>query len=279
VRVKPLHPKCDTWCDFPVADRPNAVAQWLETEDSKLGRYILLIETDYIWTKPVPMPIKDDAAVAFKYDYINPKYPGIPQIMKVYYSGDVDDIPCTGPAPVLLRTDLLRRIVPTWVWVTEGIETTDNHRNKLGWVREMYAYSLAAAITKVPHIVEPRYQSVLIAQPPADDYLGKAAMYHYTWGVQLLDPMTQKKVWEWDKRAYVAAMQSFKIPIVPMPPPVEDIISRGLLQHYPQKKTMKRELAETFHQMLGIMNNASRDLPTLRGCGWQGYPRCPSDKW
>lgn len=171
-------------------------------------------------------------------------------------------------------------------------------------------------------------------------------MYHYTWGVQLLDPMTQKKVWEWDKRAYVAAMQSFKIPIVPMPPPVEDIISRvriwdtilkhaigclmnwldqeslslqasvlhegicmnfsndmhatfcglsvssgwsefhlaiwlfqGLLQHYPQKKTMKRELAETFHQMLGIMNNASRDLPTLRGCGWQGYPRCPSDKW
>lgn len=51
------------------------------------------------------------------------------------------------------------------------LQTTDNHRNKLGWVREMYAYSLAAAITKVPHIVEPRYQSVLIAQPPADDYL------------------------------------------------------------------------------------------------------------
>lgn len=25
----PLHPECDKWCDFPVADRPNAVAQWV----------------------------------------------------------------------------------------------------------------------------------------------------------------------------------------------------------------------------------------------------------
>ena len=56
VRVEPLHPACDTWCDFPVADRPNAVAQWLLTDDAKRGKYILLIETDYIWTKPVPMP-------------------------------------------------------------------------------------------------------------------------------------------------------------------------------------------------------------------------------
>ena len=28
-RANPLHPKCDTWCDFPVADRANAVAQWI----------------------------------------------------------------------------------------------------------------------------------------------------------------------------------------------------------------------------------------------------------
>ena len=27
--AKPLHPECDTWCDFPVADRPNAVQQWV----------------------------------------------------------------------------------------------------------------------------------------------------------------------------------------------------------------------------------------------------------
>jgi hypothetical protein len=28
-RSDPLTPACDTWCEFPVSDRPNAVAQFL----------------------------------------------------------------------------------------------------------------------------------------------------------------------------------------------------------------------------------------------------------
>ncbi len=28
-RANPLTPECDTWCEFPVADRPNAVQQWV----------------------------------------------------------------------------------------------------------------------------------------------------------------------------------------------------------------------------------------------------------
>lgn len=35
----------------------------------------------------------------------------------------------------------------------------------------MYAYSLAAAVTGIPHNVQKRLESVLIAQPPADDQL------------------------------------------------------------------------------------------------------------
>ena len=37
VRVDPLTPKCDNWCEFPVSDRPNAVAKWLKTDDAKQG--------------------------------------------------------------------------------------------------------------------------------------------------------------------------------------------------------------------------------------------------
>jgi len=130
----------------------------------------------------------------------------------------------------------------------------------------------------VPHRVERRLDSTLIAQPPADDKLGNAAMYHYTWGVNLLDPSDGfKTVWSWDKRAYTAAQHSFKVPPLPMPPAVDEIVAKGLMQHYPQKKRMTRELAETFHQMLGIMNNASRDLPALKPCGWQGYSKCLSE--
>ena len=29
-RAAPLHDECDTWCEFPVADRANAVQQWID---------------------------------------------------------------------------------------------------------------------------------------------------------------------------------------------------------------------------------------------------------
>lgn len=29
-RADPLTPSCDTWCEFPVSDRPNAVVQFLK---------------------------------------------------------------------------------------------------------------------------------------------------------------------------------------------------------------------------------------------------------
>jgi len=178
---------------------------------------------------------QDDEPVAFKYDYIDPKYPGLPevcgsprgmllhrarkgvawdlaahrvpacaQIMHAFYKGPVEDIPCTGPAPLLIRTDLLRRVLPAWEEITKGIEVHSPHRyrelrcvghlawcrldpvawltlqdnayfrTKLGWVREMYAYSLATAVAGVPHRVEKRLDSTLIAQPPADDKLVRA---------------------------------------------------------------------------------------------------------
>ena len=29
-RADPLTPACDTWCEFPVSDRPNAVRQFMD---------------------------------------------------------------------------------------------------------------------------------------------------------------------------------------------------------------------------------------------------------
>ena len=43
----------------------------------------------------------------------------------------------------------------------------------------------------------------------------------------MLDPDNRDKVvWEWDKRKYIAPIHSFKVPPVPMPPPVEEIVSK-----------------------------------------------------
>ena len=34
-RATPLHPECDKYCDFPVADRANAVQQWIDAVQAK----------------------------------------------------------------------------------------------------------------------------------------------------------------------------------------------------------------------------------------------------
>ena len=41
----------------------------------------------------------------------------------------------------------------------------------------------------------------LHVQPPSDNALGGAAMFHYTWGTVFKDSFG-KKIWEFDKRTY-----------------------------------------------------------------------------
>lgn len=56
-RAYPLQPECDTWCEFPVKDRPNAVMQWLmaaeQHPDLVQGAWLLMLESDYVWMKPL----------------------------------------------------------------------------------------------------------------------------------------------------------------------------------------------------------------------------------
>jgi hypothetical protein len=53
----------------------------------------------------------------------------------------------------------------------------------------------------VEHHVDGAPQSLLMAQPPADDTLGNAFILHYTWGPEIFDK-DDKKLWMFDKRAY-----------------------------------------------------------------------------
>lgn len=50
VRVEPLDPSCDVWCEYPVASRPSAILQWLESGDPK-GDWVLMAETDHLFVK------------------------------------------------------------------------------------------------------------------------------------------------------------------------------------------------------------------------------------
>ena len=51
-----------------------------------------------------------------------------------------------------------------------------------GWVREMYAYSIASARIGIQYDMEAVPNNQLMVQPPADEELGKAAIWCVYWG-------------------------------------------------------------------------------------------------
>ena len=68
---------------------------------------------------------------------------------------------------------------------------------------QMYGFSIATALQGIKLDLQLPPDSQLIAQPPADDGLGKACMFHYTWGTIFKDGLRDgPEVWHFDKRDY-----------------------------------------------------------------------------
>ena len=95
-------------------------------------------------------------------------------------------------------------MTPDWERLTAHIEADKESKEKLGWVREMYAFSVAVALQGITVDLAKPPSNKLIAQPPADASLGEAAMFHYTWGT-VFQNSSGAKLWEFDKRVYTDA--------------------------------------------------------------------------
>mmetsp|Transcript_5534 Transcript_5534/g.20170 ORF Transcript_5534/g.20170 Transcript_5534/m.20170 type:complete len:517 (-) Transcript_5534:1235-2785(-) len=265
VRVDSQTPKCDNWCEFPVNDRPNAIWQWLQTDDSKLGEWLLMIETDYVFMKPLHVPTPEELsgadAISFQFGYINPS--AVRQYMSRFYDGPVEDIPRSGPAPAFIKREDLIAITPLWENYTWGIENWPEAKRSLGWVREMYAYDLAAAVAGVKHKTHGAKETPLIVQPPADHFMHKAAMTHYTWGS--IWKIDGKEVWRWDKRDFTA-VKHVRRP-KPLPLPSRDFIGKAI-QH--DNVPIDEHLFQIMYDEVARMNEAIVRLPVLSGPGHEG---------
>lgn len=264
-RVEPQDPKCDIWCEFPVADRPGAIRQFIAAaaKDPSLIKapWLLLIEADYVWKKPVKAGMAESSAKseAFPFSYIQPTNPNAMASVRSMYpesKGPLTDVINSGPAPVLLRANELRQITPDWERLTYFIEKNKAVKDNLGWVREMYAFSIAAALQKVPFELKPVQENQLIAQPPADTKRGNAAMYHYTWSPIYSAP-NGTEVFKFDKRIYVKAEDVMKVPKMPIPPPFEE--GWKLQDGVP----VTRDMYDTVYDMLATMNAGIDTLQVL----------------
>lgn len=264
------------WCEFPVADRPNAVAAWLRSADAALGEWIYMIETDYVWMAALPPPAPESLPLAFHFHYINPQWPGLAAVIKRgMWDGETGAIPCTGPAPVLIRKAQLQQLMPKWEQYAAWIESDAEAKERLGWVREMYAYSVAAAAEGVRHNVQEPSTTVLISQPPADDSLREATAFHYTWGSQFKNA-SGGVVWEFDKRPFTETKHVRRIQEYAPTLPPADAAARGLKLQ--DGKPVTAELLAVETAMLRRMRDAIAQLPNLPdapGCGWlDSEPKC-----
>ena len=274
------------WCEFPVADRPDAVQKWLQSDDSRLGDWLYLVETDYIWRVPVPSPplpppgpSSGVRAYTFHFHYINPLWPGVREVllrMEPKLNGDVSKIPCAGPAPAMITRPDLELLTPDWVRLAAWIEGDAEAKDKLGWVREMYAYDVAAHINGVLHEVQDPGSTWTITQPPADEHVGTASAFHYTWGAQFKNA-SGGVVWEFDKRPYVETRHVRRIGTAGLPslPPADSVEKGYKLQ---DGKPVTAALLAIETDMVATMRRACAglpDLPDAPGCGWQdGEPEC-----
>ncbi|GFH19914.1 uncharacterized protein HaLaN_16946 [Haematococcus lacustris] len=266
-RADPLQPECDKWCWFPVADRANAMQQWLKavaTQPSlQKAPWLLLLETDYVWVAPLPAPGNaydpKVPGLSFGYDYIAPRLPVIQELLKERCPDcDPNTVPNSGPAPVLARYEDFLAATPIWEELSLYIETHNETKKSLGWVREMYAWDIAVAAKKLNILNQGPGPSPLIAQPPHDTLRLNATMYHYTWGSIFKNASTGAEIWKFDKRFYTAADDALKVPLLELPPPWRE----GVKLHDGMPITL--DLHNTLTDMITAMNKGIATLPDLR---------------
>ena len=223
-RADPSHPECDGFCDYAVKDRARAIAQWMKTDDSKQCSHILMAETDYLFIRSPPpsVMLAKGYSYGFLFGYINPSYPDAKPASLILHDetrdGPLKDVYQTGNAPQSIHRDDLERVAQVWADKVELGETSEVIKKVFGWVRDMYAWSFAAAAVRPKLLFElpPVPFQKLVIQPPADIAIGQASIMHYTWG-SIVSNSTTTRIWAFDKREYRGTWDSLRK--IPPPPP------------------------------------------------------------
>jgi len=260
-RADPLQPECDDWCEYPVSDRANAVNQFWEyaKKNHLLNEdWYYMIESDYVFMKPLEIPknMKKDEAYGYFFHYINPT--AHPHEMAVLYpGGDANTVAHSGPAPVLMSLEGWIKVTKDWETMAALIESRQDIKERLGWVREMYGFSIAMAKNGIKFITEKGEENRFISEPPGMDTLGNAHAFHYTLAT-IFKTLDNKDVWGYDKRFHIDPSEVINVPkITPMPPFKEGE------WNFIEGNPVTREKYDCIHMMISRMNDAIDTLKPL----------------
>jgi len=267
MRFEPVQAHCDTWCDYPVADRSDAIARWSQTADSERCSHIVMLETDHVIVKSPPESIllPPGQAYGFEFTYINVNHP----TMRSHFSEEYGDkskgvIPRTGNSPTVITAQDLRKVAPKWAEFVGRTEEPESVKKNLGWLRDMYAYDLAAFVSDVKHTFygAGKPESIM-AQPPADEELGGAFILHYTWGPEIYDKDGTTMLWKFDKRAYGGGQYQrgpYKLVKLEDPPPWKEGLK---LQTFFQPRAISEKKHALIAMLITEINAAIDKLPRV----------------
>lgn len=108
--------------------------------------------------------------------------------------------------------------------------------------------------------------SPLIAQLPADDSLGAAHAFHYTWGPRFFWASNHSLVWKFEKRELTGEHVEKLLPKVPMPPPFQPDVWTRRWERNPHAGPFTRQLYDAIVQMVTAINAG---IDEVGGANWK----------
>jgi hypothetical protein len=205
--VVPAGPKPEN--GGPPIQRPGAVIAWLEAAPPE-EEYVLMLEPDHILLRPIALgSVAKGHPLAFLFSYVSFTEHEAALAPHLETAGcSAKDAARTGNSPSLMHRDDLAAIAPGWRDFSLALHADPAVRAAVGWVGEMYGFSLAACAARLWLTLQ---KQELMLHPPFDTQLGDAALIHYTYGTELFangsvaDPgktAKEERVWAFDKRYF-----------------------------------------------------------------------------
>ena len=151
VRVDPAVLDATNVKKYPPLSRPLAFKMLMEMEDNGIEEdYIMMIENDHFFLKPVPnwaTPTRP-AAYPFHYMVFDDKVDLFKKYNKRSRPVDPKNLYPTGSSPTIMHKRQLKEISQLWPQLTAEMFRDEVARQQLGWVLEMYTFVFAAAMAK-----------------------------------------------------------------------------------------------------------------------------------
>lgn len=212
---------------------------------------------DHILLKPVELgAVAKGHPLAFMFSYVN--FVEHEQALAPHLETagcSAKDAARTGNSPSLMHRDDLARLAPGWRDFSLALHEDPAVRAAVGWVGEMYGFSLAACSARMWITLQTQE---LMLHPPFDTKLGEASIIHYTYGTELFangsvaDPgkvPKEQRVWAFDKRYFERDYPDGRISPPPKgaPESVErlvDAINEALEVQPPAKKAPSKKIAD-----------------------------------